>query len=378
MHFEIDPRFVEHFHNLQQVFLYITDECNLRCTHCLYKPELILGRNIKLKTALALISDFREMGASKLNFIGGEPTLYGLPSNESLLVLIKEAKDLGYEYIRLDTNGLFNSSLLEKRNFRLLDELAFSIDGHAPKIHDSLRGERTFNRCLTNLRKAVHAGYNVHVTCCVHKGNIGRDRKGNLLVDLIIRFAEQIGANLINFHAIFRMGVPMDTWTGDVHISPMEWMNVYAEIRKNINAGKYNIKVRIPQHFVTREEFNKKPTFYGYCPAKLGERVLVHPNGIIRICSSLLGTAYGVAKYDDSRIMWEEFTNELWRHDLKHPTPCTNQRELYIDNFVPLCFSFKPEQDEIIWKEKLRWQDRHHYFWERPSIKENEKHRYAF
>jgi len=73
MYFEIDPRFKEYFKNLKQVFLYITDECNLRCIHCLYKPDLafhLKEKEIDLETALALISDFREMGASKLTIMG--------------------------------------------------------------------------------------------------------------------------------------------------------------------------------------------------------------------------------------------------------------------------------------------------------------------
>lgn len=64
MYFEIDPKFRDYFEKrLQQVFLYITDECNLRCIHCLYKPHLIFHlkkKEIELETALALISDFKE------------------------------------------------------------------------------------------------------------------------------------------------------------------------------------------------------------------------------------------------------------------------------------------------------------------------------
>lgn len=347
----IDPRFKEHFRNLKQVFLYITDDCDLRCVQCLYRPNLMLAKEIRLETALALLATFREMGAFKLSILGGEPTRYGLlDDNKPLLTLITEARKMGYEYIRLDTNGQFESTLLEEEAFRSLDELAFSIDGHTPKHHDALRGEGTFDKCLSNLRKAVELGYDVHITCCAQKVNIGRDRNGNLLLDSMIRFASSVGANLINFHAVFIMGVPMDAWTGDIQISPKEWMNVYSEISENIAAGKYDIPVRIPQHFVTREEFENDPTYYGYCPAKFGERVLVHPNGIIRICSALLATQYGVARYDDHRILWEEFLNELDRHDLYRPTPCTNQRALYVGELVPLCFSFKPKQDEIVWK----------------------------
>lgn len=69
------------------------------------------------------------------------------------------------------------------------------------------------------------------------------------------------------------------------------------------------VRIEAPEHFRTRilnypfytarssfytnsninkEEFEKNPEYYGYCSAKLAERVLVHPNGIIRIYSLMI------------------------------------------------------------------------------------------
>ncbi|MFH1392721.1 MAG: hypothetical protein ABIG90_03605 [bacterium] len=40
------------------------------------------------------------------------------------------------------------------------------------------------------------------------------------------------------------------------------------------------------------------------------------------------------------------------------PTPCTNQSKGQgFGDFVPLCFSFKPRQKELIWQEKLDWEE---------------------
>ena len=61
MYFDIDAKFREHFRNLKQVFLYITDVCNLRCVQCIYKPNVTfhLGQEeIELETAIALISGY--------------------------------------------------------------------------------------------------------------------------------------------------------------------------------------------------------------------------------------------------------------------------------------------------------------------------------
>lgn len=362
MYFNIDPKFREHFRNLQQVFLYITDECNLRCVHCLYKPDLtfhLREKEIDLNTSLALVSDFREMGASKLTIMGGEPTLYGTSQKyEPLLRVIEKARSVGYEYIRIDTNGMFDSALLPKLTG--LDEITFSLDGHMPEINDRVRGKGTFNKCVSNIQKAVELGYHVDITCCLHKGLAKRGTDGRLCLDLMIEFAASLGVRRINFHDLFKTGIPRDTWTGDLALSLEEWISIYDEIQTKISTGKYKIPVRIPQCFVTREEFEKESEYYGYCSIKMGERVLVHPNGIIRICSLLIGTPYGIARYYDNKIVWDESTtNELRDHDLNVPTPCTNQcKSKHFGNFVPLCVSFKPRQNELIWKDKLNWESK--------------------
>ena len=104
--FKIDPKFQLHFQgHLKQVFLYITDKCNLLCKQCLYKPNLVfqLGKGeIELETALALVSDFRTLGATKMSILGGEPSLYGASEgNLPLVHVINKCSDLGYRYIRI-------------------------------------------------------------------------------------------------------------------------------------------------------------------------------------------------------------------------------------------------------------------------------------
>lgn len=133
MNYKMDQKFKDFFQdNLKQVFLYLIDDCNLRCVQCLYKLDIcfqVEKKEIAFEDAVKLISDFRELGAVKLTLMGGEPTLYGKKDgNKQLLEIIKKSKELGYEYVRIDTNGQFDSELLEKPEFKMLDEVTFSID----------------------------------------------------------------------------------------------------------------------------------------------------------------------------------------------------------------------------------------------------------
>jgi MoaA/NifB/PqqE/SkfB family radical SAM enzyme len=291
--------------------------------------------------------------------MGGEPTLYGgFHKNDSLLRLISGAKELGYEYIRIDTNGLFRRDLLLDKDFQKLDEITFSLDGHTAKINDKVRGKGSFKKCVQNIKEAVKLGYKVDITSCVHRGNIARDTKGDLLLHNLIKFVISLGVNRINFHPVFKMGIPRDTWIGQTDILPEHWINVRNEIMQKVEAGKYIIPVRIPHRFILQKEFQNDPEYYGYCSTKMGERVLIHPNGIIRICALLIGTPYGVAKFDNDGILWNKsITNELHSCEVDRCTPCNNQKKNFGD-LVPLCISFKAKQDEFIWEQKLKWESR--------------------
>lgn len=356
-----DQKIEAYFQNIKQVFLYIIDDCNLKCIQCLYKANLqfhVKSKQIELETAKNLLAYFHKLGAVKLTIMGGEPTLYGREDNWiPLLDLIKYSKEIGYEYIRIDTNGTFNEELLYKNDFQQLDEITFSLDGPTVEINDAIRGRGVFEKCSANIRTAIKLGYKCDLTCCIHKMLIQRNTNGELYIDQMILFAQDLGIHTINFHDLFKSGIPRDIWTGEIDISIDEWFDVWEEIQKYINQNRYKIPVRIPQGFTTKEQFEENQEYYGYCSAKLGDRALIHPNGIIRVCSLMIGTPYGIGRYDTERIIWDEsYTNELGSHKMAEMTPCTHQSKASCyAPFIPLCVSFKPNQDEFAWN-LLQWE----------------------
>ncbi|CUX55191.1 molybdenum cofactor biosynthesis protein A [Clostridium sp. C105KSO15] len=360
--FDIAPQFVEYFKELHQVFLYLIDDCQLHCTQCLYKLDnnfYLSRKEIAPEQALGLIEDFYALGARKLTLMGGEPTLYCLKQKrQPLFDLIEKAKSLGYEYVRMDTNGQFESSLLEHSSMRKLDEVTFSLDGPTAEINDSVRGVKSFDCVVRNIKKAVSLNYNVNITCCIHDKLVERNKEGELYISEMVHFASGLGVECLNFHDLFKGGIPRDHWTGNIDISIDKWFEVWTELQTNIEKGCYPIPLRIPQSFVTAEEFANDSEYYGYCSVKTGDRILVHPNGIMRVCSLMIGTPYGIARYHDDKIEWDNgYTNELLAHDMNNNTPCTNQmKNNRAKQMKPTCVSFKPKQNEFVWKLKLAWE----------------------
>ncbi|GHS87855.1 hypothetical protein FACS1894201_09230 [Bacteroidia bacterium] len=312
-----------------------------------------MGRkDIPFEQAIDLLSDFYTMGARKVTFMGGEPFLYYNDHNK-FFELILAAKNIGYTYLRADSNGQNSPELYSNDTLTKLDDLSFSLDGYNKKINDILRGEKSFENCVNAIKVAIQAGIKVELTCCVHPQLLKIDN-GELGLHRMIRFAESLGCRAINFHVLFKHGFPMDTWTAeDTANSPEEWI----KIRNLINTGDYKIKVRIPTQFISQEEFNAKPRYYAYCPVKLGERALIHPDGQIRVCSGMIASKYCIGKFTDKNLIWEDsMLNESLDHKFDEHTPCTNQSKCKdYGNLLPVCFSFKPYQKEFVWNEHLKW-----------------------
>ena len=170
--YEISDKFIDYFEGrVKQVFFYVTEECHLRCKQCLYKPNLFFKMNcrreIPLEELKQLAEDFYKMGARKATVMGGEPSKYGSSDHRELCEFIKTLKNIGYKYVRMDTNGQFEDNFLELEGIKifalpsckdLVDEIAAYLgvepglidimhfaDGETlVEIGESVRGKRVF------------------------------------------------------------------------------------------------------------------------------------------------------------------------------------------------------------------------------------------
>ena len=86
-------------------------------------------------------------------------------------------------------------------------KLHLALIGPTAEINDKIRGEGSFDKCVANIKKAKELGYNIDITACISKEMINRDENGNLYLDRMIRFAEDLGIEKINFHNLFKTGI---------------------------------------------------------------------------------------------------------------------------------------------------------------------------
>jgi sulfatase maturation enzyme AslB (radical SAM superfamily) len=306
-----------------------------------------------------LLAVFESLGAYKVSFLGGEPTLYRDPkSNKKFTDVLQACKTIGYKYVRFDTNGQFAANFLEQENLKFADEITFSLDGFNRETNDVVRGKGSFDRCLSNISTAVRYGYKVQITMCVHKDVCPSVKMGINNIEKMISFAESLGVSAINFHPILKVGIARDNWIDNTNISPDVWMMIYRVIQERNSKNAYSISVRLPMRFVDKSIYDQNIDKFSYCPLQLAERALIMPDGTIKVCAFTIGTPYHIADYDESTLAL--YTGEYSEYSIcknhNSAKSCESNclfQKTDSNHFVPLCMSFKPHQKEIVWNELI-------------------------
>ncbi|MEK7703070.1 MAG: PqqD family peptide modification chaperone [Nitrospirota bacterium] len=174
--------------HLSELWLHVTNACNLSCTHCLVSssPTGIAGEPIAFwkKTIDQAIA----LGTHRFYITGGEPFLRAdifemidaiLPKAE--LVILTNA-------IPLKGEKLKRLSLLDHNRLKL----QISLDGPTADLNDPIRGAGSFEATLRGIKEAIGAGFSPTLTTVVTKRNC------NALPEMV-SLASKIGMKNIHF-----------------------------------------------------------------------------------------------------------------------------------------------------------------------------------
>lgn len=187
----ITPRYPEH------MLLELTDVCNFKCAFCgnnkVIKKVSFMGKDF----AFDILQQAYDLGARDVGLYSrGEPTLSPI-----LGVCIEKAKQIGYDYIFIDTNG---SCTLEKLNSLIskgIDSIKFSINAGTPETYKKIHGFNSFQEVIDKIiylsayRKASKHKVNLYVSYVVTKYN--KDEK-NLLKNILVDYVDGIVFNPVH------------------------------------------------------------------------------------------------------------------------------------------------------------------------------------
>jgi MoaA/NifB/PqqE/SkfB family radical SAM enzyme len=170
------------------LWLELTNQCNLQCTHC-YADSGPRGEKSILSAAryLELMTEAFNLGCRRVQFIGGEPTL-----NRDLPMLIHAASGMGFEFIEVFTNLTRLSEELLQCFVENRVYIATSVFAPAADCHDAITQVKgSFEKTITNLRRVVKAGLPVRAGIVEMESNAGQ-------TGAAIAFLRQLGVQNVN------------------------------------------------------------------------------------------------------------------------------------------------------------------------------------
>jgi radical SAM protein with 4Fe4S-binding SPASM domain len=174
---------------LSELYVFVTNDCNLRCTHCYVSSgDFVPENEMTAGDLYHLIDEARELGVQRFYFTGGEPfmrrdifDLIEYVCSESELVILTNATFFNKSILARLTEAARKingdaSPELAKDNFdqpRRLN-VQISVDGPDAELHEMVRGPRTFKRTIQGIRDLVSIGLTPVVSTAITTHNMGR------------------------------------------------------------------------------------------------------------------------------------------------------------------------------------------------------------
>ncbi|WP_449434431.1 radical SAM/SPASM domain-containing protein [Pseudomonas putida] len=281
----------------RNVYLYITEVCQLRCSHCYMGERLEHARVMPLAKVRSTLALWRQMGGSKLTLLGGEPT-----THPQFRECVQAAYELGYEKIIVTTNGLGPA----RRAFKHLPPALFnyvqiSLDGGSATTHDSVRGSGTFKYALESAKQLVDAGYDIRFICTVSKNNVEDCLK-------LVAVADELGVTLVKYHVFSTIGTGKED--EGAALSPVEWVE-FCDRLKGLQ-GKSRCQIWFQPTYVRLRDLPKyHEEGYRGCIGRTMDRISIFPDGRCYVCSYLFDTDFHFCTMDENGIKVNPGVNEF-------------------------------------------------------------------
>jgi SynChlorMet cassette radical SAM/SPASM protein ScmF len=180
---------------LNQLYFYLTNECNLACRHCWISPEYrkqaTATSALPLEVFSSIIRQALPLGLQSVKMTGGEPLLH--PEIREMIVYCGNDR----LQVILETNGtLITPEFAETIASCGNACISVSLDGGDPATHEWMRGvEGCFAQACRGIRLLTDAGIRPQIIMSLVKRNHDQ-------MEDVVRLAESLGAGSVKFNIV--------------------------------------------------------------------------------------------------------------------------------------------------------------------------------
>ncbi len=156
-------------------YVNLTNECNIRCLHCLGSYENRLDSELSLNEWKSIFDQIIKNKVFYINISGGEPTVH-----PNFTEIISYLSEIGLHFI-ITTNGVFSKKIRDIiiKNKEYLIGIKVSLDGYNAESHCFLRRDknnkadyRLFDITLKNILFFKKNKIPLTIATVIHKKNI--------------------------------------------------------------------------------------------------------------------------------------------------------------------------------------------------------------
>lgn len=181
------PEYVQGYKMLN---IYLTNACNLSCTHCFMKAGEKLRNELNANEWIKVLDEFVQAGGKAVTYTGGEPLM-----NPDFQTIIEASYKRGIQSTVL-TNGILWTDMLIDQLSPLMAEVQISIDGADDESNAKVRKAGIFDQLVNHVIRFANNGVRVSVATTFTNENIETADK---YVELINRINEATPDNKVFF-----------------------------------------------------------------------------------------------------------------------------------------------------------------------------------
>ncbi len=198
---------------VNNLYLHVTFDCPLRCTHCYAKGGRGNGAALPVEDLSQLCVEAAEIGFRHAVITGGEPLVHPKPNEllEALSGLRKGVKPL-LTVLRTSFVLPMDDDLME-RVACSTDEVVVSVDGDR-ETHDARRGHGSYDRTVGNLRSFCETGYETDLSLAAV---LPREKASGPAGDAVRHLAHELGIERTRFRPVLPIGGALE---GEANILP--------------------------------------------------------------------------------------------------------------------------------------------------------------
>lgn len=303
----------------RNVFFHILTACNLRCRYCYINPDQHGTEMLPLATIQAWLAALsRDQRDTNLVLLGGEPTLH-----PDLAQIVKKARHLKYKSITIDTNGYLYNDILDRVTPAEVDTFSFSLDGSSAETNDPIRGEGSFDRCVSGIEAAKDRGFGVSLIYTVSAENIDDlESMTTLLPHLPIDrfFIQVIGLRGRSAALRSKSGKP-----AHLQIPGQTWLERIPLVAGRI--ARLGVPVIYPKVYLeSHEPFA--------CAGQVSDNFFVFPNGRVYRCPLCEDYPIHSLEFQGDKLCKAPPINEKNLFELTVPEGCVMNRIIQPDNIL--------------------------------------------